>query len=101
MSIGDESHAHEPHAHETHEHETSATAKSYLHPNHQRAQSFLRIRSIRSSRICSFGNEVCRRRSQRHLAFIVIVDYGDVYVVDGVFDLDDGVMSAMECISKT
>ena len=86
---------------ESHLRETLAAAKHHLHPDHHRARSFLRIGSIRSSRICSFGDDAHRARSQRHFAFIVIVDYGDVYVVDGVFDLDDGVMSAMECISKT
>jgi len=79
----------ESHAHETHAHEIATTAKFHPYPNHQRARSFLRIRSFRSSRISSFGNEVCRRRSQRHLAFIVLVDYGYVCVVDGLFDLDD------------
>ena len=54
------------HARETHASETSTTMKSYPQPNHQRARSFLRIRSIRRSRIYSFGNEICRRRFQRH-----------------------------------
>ena len=35
------------------------------------------------------------------LRIIVFVDHGDVCVVDGLFDLDDGVRSAMELISKT
>ena len=91
MRIGDESHARE----------TLAAAKHHLHPDHHRARSFLRIGSIRSSRICSFGDDAYRARSQRHHELLVLVDHDDVCVVDGLFDLDGGVMPAMECISKT
>ena len=84
MPIGDESHAHEIHAHKT-----STTAKSHPQPNHQRARSFLRIRSFRSSRLHSFGNNAHRKWSKQHLELLVLVEHDDVCVVDEPLDLDD------------
>ena len=84
MPIGDEHPAHELQAYET-----LTTAKSHPHPNHQRARSFLRIRSFLSSQIYSFGNDAHRKWSKQHLELLVLVEHDDVCVVDGPLDLDD------------
>ena len=84
MPIGDKHYAHESHAHKT-----STTAKSHPQPNHQRARSFLRIRSFRSSRTYSLGNDAHRKWSKQHLELLVLVEHDDVCVVDEQLDLDD------------
>ena len=96
MPIGDEHHAHESQAYET-----LTTAKSHPQPNYQRARSFLRIRSFRSSRIYSFSNDAHRKWSQQHLELLFLVEHDDVCVVDELLDLDDGVLSIMLMVLKT
>ena len=84
MPIGDKHHAHESQAYET-----LTTAKSHPQPNHQLARSFLRIRSIRSSRIYNFGNDAYRKWPKQHLESLVLVRHDDVCVVEEPLDLDD------------